>query len=70
MSQQDKTVAAILYGVLFVVILKLAQAILLYLIPSFASAHEYAVIAAASMIGVLVAAAVVAWCFPGFFRKE
>ena len=68
LEQSDKAVGAILYGVLFVIVLKSTQALLQYCAPDFASTHPFISVGFASIIGLLIAIFVVTKLFPKFFE--
>jgi hypothetical protein len=64
MSRDDKTVAAIVFGIAFVITLKTVQVALQYCFPNFASSNPYLVSGIAGAVGAIVAFWLVRKLFP------
>lgn len=69
MNDQDRTAGAILFGICFVLVLKVIQIGIEYFFPNFSTSNQYAVIAISGFTGALIAAALARKLFPGFFKK-
>jgi len=70
MSKDDKTVAAILFGILFVVSLKVIELAFGYFFADFANANRTIVFALSGLGGALIAILIVQRFFPGFLKNK
>jgi hypothetical protein len=68
-KQDDKIVAAILFGISFVIILKGSQLALTYLFLAFAAFSQYLIASISGGLGVLGAVGLVHKLFPDFFSE-
>lgn len=68
MKNENKTVAAILFGISFVLTLKVTELLLTYLTPTFAASDQYVVVAIAAETAALVAGGLVRKFFPEFYQ--
>jgi hypothetical protein len=70
MDHDSKSVAAILYGIVFVLGLKLCQFLIAQIAPSFAANNGLIVTGLAAIFGALIAFGSVGKLFPKFFSQR
>jgi hypothetical protein len=66
MSNEDRTVAAIVFGIVFVIAIKVTQVALAYLVPNLSNQYVVAVIS--GVFAALIAIAVTRKVFPKMFQ--
>jgi len=66
MTKEDKTVAAIMFGIILVLLIKTIETIIPYFFADFAASNQYLITFIAGAGGASVALLIVRWFFPNF----